>query len=122
MIKTAVSMFLVIGICQQDDKLAGDDDVERKIQGQLGATNPVYASEFEGPFLDATRTFYRAKAEQWLYEDSMSEYLQKVCRRGAPFAVVVTCMVTVFRRRWSRCTTRKDPVWMRTCTRPPNPS
>lgn len=41
----------------------------------------VYRTEFERPFLDATREFYRREAQEWATADSCTEYMDKAERR-----------------------------------------
>ena len=38
----------------------------------------VYITSFEQPLLEATENFYQVASQQWLTEDSASEYLTKV--------------------------------------------
>lgn len=76
--KTAVSMYAIIGVCQQDATLVSDEQVERKIASAHGGVHAVYASDFEAPFLASSRTYYRAKAEAWMGSDSTPVYLEKV--------------------------------------------
>jgi hypothetical protein len=82
MLKTAMTMYAMMDISKQHTDLKSDDDIDVRFNNAVASVIKTYVSDFETPFLKASRQFWRTKAEVWVAEDSMSEYLAKVCSFG----------------------------------------
>lgn len=95
-LRSAVEVFLVMGVVDSEAQAGTVKEVtvkacvervsarclrhtwglRRKLTG--GASNVIYITEFEAPFLRLSATAYRACREKWLEECSLLEYVNEV--------------------------------------------
>lgn len=101
LLKSVVELFLVMGIAMSRNDFKNKEDVEnsarvrghsqglrrfepsfahcvRWLQDKATGSNDTYVHDFEDPFLENSRTVYRAKCAEWFADDPVPVYLAKV--------------------------------------------
>ncbi len=78
MLKQAIDMFLVMGVCEAAEAqfLKDRAAVDVILENKAGLSNPLYEAAFEAPFLDQTLNFYKPLVSIWISEP-VAVYLRK---------------------------------------------
>lgn len=77
LLKSVIELFIIMGIAATKDDFKSKKDVEDTAQKKEAGANATYVDDFEQPFLNRTKQFYRRCADQWINEDSTPVYLNK---------------------------------------------
>lgn len=78
MLKSVVQLFLVMGVAKQRDDFKNQKQVVQVSQEEETGTNDTYVTDFERPFIANSVEWYTSRSNEWMANDSVPVYLQKV--------------------------------------------
>lgn len=77
LLKSVIELFIVMGVAATVREFKKVAEVERYARRPEAGDNDTYRDDFETPFLERTRQFYRRKSQEWAASDSTPAYLAK---------------------------------------------
>mmetsp|Transcript_15862 Transcript_15862/g.55212 ORF Transcript_15862/g.55212 Transcript_15862/m.55212 type:complete len:409 (-) Transcript_15862:256-1482(-) len=77
LLKSVIELFIVMGVAATVRNFKKVAEVVRYARRPEAGDNDTYRDDFETPFLERTRQFYRRRASEWAAADSTPVYLAK---------------------------------------------